>query len=86
MRRDWDRIQRRLAQRVRAEEWMAVRSIITNTAELEALRKELRDADDAIEAAKLVAEPTEEEILAVLARAHRAAEAVGWHVPQAVQS
>lgn len=86
VRRDWDRIQRRLAQRVRAEEWMAVRSIITNTAELEALRKELRDADDAIEAAKLVAEPTEEEILAVLARAHRAAEAVGWHVPQAVQS
>lgn len=84
--RDWDRIHGRLAQRVRAEDWMAVKSIITNTAELAALRQELIDADQAIERFKLVAEPSEEDVLAQVERAHAALAAVGWHVRRAVQS
>jgi len=77
VRRDWDRIWNTLAQRSRAGEFMTLRTIITNKAELDAAKKEIDDADDAIERFKLIAEPTEQEILAIVARAHAAVAAVG---------
>jgi hypothetical protein len=82
---DWSRIWDRLAQRTTVGEFMEARTVITNNAELEALRQELVDTHGAIEKFKLVAEPREEEILAFVARAHAAVAAVGRPAPEAVQ-
>ena len=74
--RDWDRTWDKLAIRETVGEFMGAYTRIVNKAELEALRQGVVDAHEAIEKFKQVAEPTEQEILAMLARGQAALDAI----------